>query len=209
MYRHFKRLIDIVASLCGLVILSPLLVIVAAAVWVNMGRPIFFKHERPGYKGVPFKIIKFRTMRAPKSNENIYLSDADRVTWLGSLLRNYSIDELPELYNVLKGDMSIVGPRPLLVEYLKIYTDEQMRRHDVKPGITGLAQVNGRQNITFSKRFEYDVWYVDHISFWLDVRILWLTLLKVFIKEGVNTGQAFEDVDDIGVLTAASKDKKE
>jgi lipopolysaccharide/colanic/teichoic acid biosynthesis glycosyltransferase len=185
------------------------MMIIAIAIWINMGRPIFFQHQRPGYKGKSFNMFKFRTMRQPKEGEKMYLTDAERVTKLGNLLRNHSLDELPELINVLKGDMSLVGPRPLLMEYLDLYTEEQKRRHDVKPGITGWAQVNGRQNITFSKRFEYDVWYVDNMNFLLDLKILCLTVKKVFIREGVNTGQSISDVDDIGLLMAASRDESE
>jgi sugar transferase EpsL len=205
MYPFVKRCIDIVGAGLGLIVLSPVLAVVAIAIWLDMGRPILFKHQRPGYKGKPFNMLKFRTMRKPKEDENMYLTDAERVTRLGNFLRNYSLDELPELFNVLKGDMSLVGPRPLLMEYLEIYTDEQARRHDVKPGITGWAQVNGRQNITFSKRFEYDVWYVDNMSFILDIKILFLTIIKVFKRDGVDTGQSFNEVDDVGILIAASK----
>lgn len=205
MYPFVKRCIDIVGAGLGLVILSPVLLVVAIAIWWNMGRPIFFQQQRPGYKGKPFKMIKFRTMRQPKKGENMYLTDAERVTKLGSFLRNYSLDELPELLNVIKGDMSLVGPRPLLMEYLELYTDEQARRHDVKPGITGWAQVNGRQNLTLSKRFEYDVWYVDNMSFVLDIRILFLTIMKVLKRDGVNTGQSIDEVDDVGLLIALSK----
>ena len=205
MYPVIKRCIDIVGVGLGLIVLSPVLAVVAVAIWWDMGRPIFFKHQRPGYKDKPFNMLKFRTMRQPNEDENMYLTDAERVTRLGNFLRNYSLDELPELFNVLKGDMSLVGPRPLLMEYLEIYTDEQARRHDVKPGITGWAQVNGRQNITFSKRFEYDVWYVDNMSFILDIKILFLTIIKVFKRDGVDTGQSFNEVDDVGILIAASK----
>jgi lipopolysaccharide/colanic/teichoic acid biosynthesis glycosyltransferase len=146
-------------------------------------------------------------MRQSKAGEVMYLTDANRVTRLGDFLRNTSLDELPELLNVLKGEMSLEGPRPLLMEHLEIYTPEQARRHDVKPGITGWAQVNGRQNITFSKRFEYDVWYVDNMGFLVDIKILFLTIAKVFVRQGVNTGQSFDEVDDVGFLMAASKDE--
>lgn len=205
MYLVVKRLIDVIGAGLGLIVLAPILIILSIAILIQMGSPVFFKHQRPGYKGKPFEMIKFRTMRKPKDDENMYLTDAERVTRLGNFLRNYSLDELPELFNVLKGDMSLVGPRPLLMEYLDIYTDEQARRHDVKPGITGWAQVNGRQNITFSKRFEYDVWYSDNMSFVLDIKILFITLIKVFTNDGVDTGQSFNEVDDVGVLIAASR----
>jgi len=205
MYPIIKRCIDVLGAGLGLILLSPVLVVIAIAIWFNMGRPIFFQHQRPGYKGKPFNMLKFRTMRQPEEDENMYLTDAERVTRLGNFLRNYSLDELPELFNVLKGDMSLVGPRPLLMEYLDIYTDEQARRHDVKPGITGWAQVNGRQNITFSKRFKHDVWYVDNINFILDIKILFLTIVKVFKRDGVDTGQSFDEVDDVGILIAASR----
>mgnify|MGYP000872402717 FL=1 len=209
MYLFVKRVIDMIMSGLGLIILSPLLVIISVIIFIQMGRPVLFKQMRPGLNGKPFYMYKFRTMRQPKENETMYLTDSERVTKLGKFLRNYSLDELPELINVLKGDMSLVGPRPLLMEYLDLYTEEQKRRHDVKPGITGWAQVNGRQNITFSKRFEYDVWYVDNMNFLLDLKILCLTVKKVFIREGVNTGQSISDVDDIGLLMAASRDESE
>lgn len=205
MYPVIKRCIDVVGAGLGLIVLSPVLAVVAVAIWLDMGRPVFFQHQRPGYKAKLFNMVKFRTMRQPKDDENMYLTDAERVTRLGNFLRNYSLDELPELFNVLKGDMSLVGPRPLLMEYLDIYTEEQARRHDAKPGITGWAQVNGRQNITFSKRFEYDVRYVDNMSFILDIKILFLTIIKVFKRDGVDTGQSFDEVDDVGILIAASK----
>lgn len=207
MYLVVKRCIDIIAAGLGLILLSPILAVLAFAIWVSMGHPVFFKQIRPGYKGKPFTMLKFRTMRQPKEGENMYLTDAERVTNLGKFLRNYSLDELPELINVLKGDMSLIGPRPLIMEYLDKYTEEQKRRHDVKPGITGWAQVNGRQNLTFSKRFEHDVWYVDNMSLWLDLKIICLTIKKVFMKEGVITGQSASEVDDMELLLAASRDQ--
>lgn len=207
MYPFVKRCIDIVGAGLGLIVLSPVLAVVAIAIWLDMGRPILFKHQRPGYKGKPFNMLKFRTMRKPKEDENMYLTDAERVTRLGNFLRNYSLDELPELFNVLKGDMSLVGPRPLLVEYLPLYTTEQSRRHEVKPGITGWAQINGRQYLTFSERFKLDVWYVDNYSFWLDFKILLRTVVKALKSDGVLTGQELKEVDDVGFITAASQDQ--
>lgn len=207
MYAYVKRGLDFAAAGLGLIILSPLLVLIAIGIWGQMGAPVFFRHQRPGYKGQPFAMIKFRTMRSPKPGENMYLTDAERITPFGNFLRNYSLDELPELINVLTGDMSLVGPRPLLMEMLKVYTPEQARRHDVRPGITGWAQVNGRQNLTYSKRLEYDVWYVDHMSLGLDIKILLLTLQQVLQGEGVVTGQAIDDVDDMGVFPVAGEDQ--
>lgn len=201
-----KRLFDIFGALIGLIVLSPFLGVICLAVLFSMGRPVLFTQSRAGYKGKPFRIIKFRTMRAVRPGETWFLSDSERVTKLGAFLRKSSIDELPELWNVLRGEMSLVGPRPLLLEYLEKYTIEQNRRHDVNPGITGWAQVNGRQDIPFSKRIELDVWYVDHWSLALDIRIVLLTFVKVFIKTGIHTGQAVEDVDDMGLMTGKTLD---
>ena len=166
--------------------LAPLLIIVSIAIVITMGRPIFFTQVRTGYQGKPFKIIKFRTMRPPQDNEERYLTDAQRITPLGSFLRKSSIDELPELVNVLKGDMSLVGPRPLLLQYLDRYTPEQARRHEVRPGITGWAQVNGRNTLSWEKKFALDIWYVAHRSLWLDLKILVLTVIKVVRREGIS-----------------------
>jgi lipopolysaccharide/colanic/teichoic acid biosynthesis glycosyltransferase len=194
-----KRLIDVAGSAAGLLLFSPLLAAAAAAVYVTMRRPIFFCQERPGLKGKPFRMYKLRTMRAAREGEVWFRTDAQRVTPVGRLLRRTSIDELPELWLVLKGDMSLVGPRPLLTEYLPRYTSEQARRHDMRPGITGWAAVNGRQRIPFSKRLEMDVWYVDNFSLRLDAKILALTFLDVFRSKGVIVGQDVTDVDDLGL----------
>jgi len=180
-----KRLLDIKVSLLGLIIFSPLLGVIALAVMVSIGFPVIFRQERPGLKGKPFSLYKFRTMRMGEGE------DVERLTWLGGFLRRFSLDELPELWNVLKGDMSLVGPRPLLMQYLSRYTPEQARRHEVRPGITGWAQVNGRNAVSWEQKFAYDVWYVDHRSFLLDLKILWLTVWKVLRGEGVSQpGQA-------------------
>jgi sugar transferase EpsL len=180
-----KRPLDISLSVVGLLVLLPLLTLAVAFVYLTMGNPILFKQTRPGLGGRPFVIYKFRTMRSGLG------TDAERLTGLGRFLRRFSIDELPELWNVLSGDMSLVGPRPLLKEYLKRYTPEQARRHEVKPGITGWAQVNGRNAIRWEQKFALDVWYVDHQSLWLDVRILALTVRKVLKREGISQpGQA-------------------
>lgn len=193
------RLRDILVSLLGLTILLPALAAVAIAIRVGLGSPVLFCQSRPGLHGKPFMLRKFRTMRAPRGGEDLLGTDAARLTSLGRFLRATSLDELPTLWNVLLGEMSLVGPRPLLTDYLARYTPQQMRRHEVKPGITGWAQVNGRQSIPFSRRIELDVWYIDHRSFWLDFRILALTAKRVFFGSGVISGQDRHDVDDLGV----------
>ncbi len=186
-----KRILDFLGSAILILVLSPLLLMVAAAVWLTMGRPVLFRQLRTGLGGRTFTLYKFRTMTDAVDENGKPLPDEKRLTRLGKLLRATSIDELPELINVLKGDMSLVGPRPLLPEYLPRYNAFQARRHEVKPGITGWAQVNGRNLLSWEKKFEYDVWYVDHRSFWLDVWILLLTVAKVIKREGISqNGQA-------------------
>jgi lipopolysaccharide/colanic/teichoic acid biosynthesis glycosyltransferase len=180
-----KRLFDIVFSACALLLLFPILLLLALLVRVKIGSPIFFYQTRPGLKGKPFKMLKFRTMTNEKGPDGELLPDAQRLTPFGKWLRSTSLDELPELINVLKGDMSLVGPRPLLMEYLPLYNKEQFRRHEVKPGVTGWAQVNGRNAISWEDKFRLDVWYVDNQSFWLDLKILYLTVKKVLAREGV------------------------
>ena len=182
----FKRLFDFFFSLLLIMILSPVILILALMIRLKIGSPVFFKQERPGYKGRPFYFYKFRTMTDEVDSEGKLLDDGKRLTALGRRLRKYSLDELPQLINVLKGELSFVGPRPLLMSYLGRYKPEQARRHDVKPGITGWAQVNGRNALTWEEKFAFDVWYVDHQSFGLDLKILWMTLLKVFKAEGIS-----------------------
>jgi sugar transferase EpsL len=196
-----KRSLDIALAGTGLIALSPLLVGTAAAIALSMGRPVLFRQPRPGRHGEPFTIYKFRTMVEPRPDESRLHTDGARVTRLGALLRKTSIDELPELWNVLVGDMSLVGPRPLLLEYLPKYTPEQQRRHEVRPGITGWAQINGRQMIPFSKRLELDVWYVDHRSLALDLQILFKTVAQAVVGHGQETGQSLADVDDLGFFS--------
>ena len=181
-----KRLFDVIGALSGIFLLAPIMLIVALMVLILLGRPVLFSQTRPGQDGKLFKIFKFRTMSDHKCAEGELLSDDQRLGSFGSLLRSTSLDELPELFNVLIGDMSLVGPRPLLVEYLPLYTREQARRHEVRSGITGWAQVNGRNAISWEERFELDVWYVDHHSFCLDLKIILMTMLKVFKREGVS-----------------------
>lgn len=181
-----KATFDTVVALFLLVLLSPLFGFIALLVRIKMGKPILFRQERPGLKGQPFTIYKFRTMTDLKDSHGLLLSDEARLTPIGSWLRKYSLDELPQLINVLKGELSIVGPRPLLMEYLPLYDQEQARRHEVKPGITGWAQVNGRNALCWEEKFALDVWYVDNRSLWLDFKIVWLTVKKVFISEGIN-----------------------
>jgi sugar transferase EpsL len=181
-----KRFLDIVIAGAGLVVLSPVILAVAALVLTLMGRPILFAQTRPGRSARPFVLYKFCTMSDALDAQGKLLPDAERLTGLGRFLRSTSLDELPQLWNVVRGDMSLVGPRPLLVEYLPLYSPEQARRHEVRPGITGWAQVNGRNAQSWEERLSLDVWYVDHHSLWLDARILWRTLLKVLSSEGVN-----------------------
>ena len=181
-----KRSFDAVVAAAGLAILSLPMLAIALAVRLRLGRPVFFMQLRPGRHGVPFRLIKFRTMDEAYDAKGELLPDEERLTRLGRFLRATSMDELPELWNVLRGDMSLVGPRPLLIEYLPLYTPEQARRHEVRPGLTGWAQVNGRNAITWEEKFAFDVWYVDHRSFLLDLKILGRTLIKVLSAEGIS-----------------------
>lgn len=187
MYKHFlKRIIDFFVVLCVLLIIWPFLLIVTTLLLIfNEGAGAFFLQERPGYKGKPFKIIKFKTMNEKKGADGKLLPDVQRITKFGRFVRNTSIDELPQLINVLKGDMAIIGPRPLLMQYLPLYSAEQSRRHDVRPGITGWAQCHGRNNLSWTKKFELDVWYVDHISFITDVKVVWTTAKKVLLRKDI------------------------
>lgn len=187
MYKHFfKRLFDLMAALAAFLLLSPIFLMTTVLLaFANSGKPFFFQ-LRPGKSGRVFRIFKFKTMNDKKGSDGELLSDAERLTSIGRMVRQLSLDEMPQLLNVIKGDMSLVGPRPLLVEYLPLYNERQAKRHDVLPGITGWAQVNGRNTLDWYTKFEYDVWYVENASFWLDLRILTLTLKKVFIKEGIN-----------------------
>lgn len=193
MYKHFfKRLIDFILVLCVLLMIWPILLVIT--VWLhfaNKGAGAFFTQDRPGKNGKIFKVIKYKTMTDERDAVGNLLPDAERLTKVGRFVRSTSIDELPQLINVMKGDMALIGPRPLLPKYLPLYSPEQARRHEVRPGITGWAQINGRNAISWTKRFEYDVWYVDNCSFWLDLKIFFLTIKKVFIREGISQkGQA-------------------
>ncbi len=181
-----KRCFDVCVAGCGLLLLSPLIAVVAVCVLLLLGRPVFFSQLRPGLGGRPFRIYKFRTMTKNRRTEDEVLTDSERLTRFGRFLRSTSLDELPELWNVLLGDMSLVGPRPLLMEYLPLYTAQQARRHEVRPGITGWAQVKGRNLLPWEERFALDVWYVDNRTFWLDLRIIWRTVVKVLKREGIS-----------------------
>ncbi|MFD2202060.1 sugar transferase [Shivajiella indica] len=181
-----KRIFDFLVSFLALLVLSPVLLILSVLVALNFGWPVFFTQIRPGYKGRPFKIVKFRTMTNEKDEHGELLSEESRITAFGSWLRSTSLDELPELVNVLKGEMSLVGPRPLLMEYLPLYNEFQKRRMDLKPGITGWAQVNGRNAIAWPEKFKMDIWYIDNQSFLLDLKIIFLTLRKVISREGIS-----------------------
>ncbi len=181
-----KRLLDLILSIPGLLLISPVLIVLALLVRLFHGSPILFRQVRPGYCSRPFPVYKFRTMTDARDGWGNLLPDAERLTTLGRFLRSTSLDELPELFNVLRGDMSLVGPRPLLIQYLERYSPEQARRHDVLPGITGWAQINGRNALTWEDKFRLDVWYVDHRSFWLDANILLLTFWKVLKREGIS-----------------------
>ncbi|MGX1113391.1 lipopolysaccharide/colanic/teichoic acid biosynthesis glycosyltransferase [Pseudoalteromonas sp. MBR-15] len=181
-----KRVFDFIVALCALLTLLPVIIIVALLIRSKLGSPILFTQDRPGLNGTVFKMMKFRTMLDGKDKHGNLLPDNERMTKFGAFLRSTSLDELPGLFNVLKGDMSLVGPRPLLVQYLPLYSTEQARRHNVRPGITGWAQVNGRNAISWEDKFKLDVWYVDNQSFWLDIKILFLTVKKVFVREGIS-----------------------
>lgn len=185
-----KRLLDITISLIALIFLLPLILLIYLSVRINLGSPAFFLQERVGKDNKIFKMIKFRTMKNSTDKNGNLLSDNERVTKFGSFLRSFSLDELPELINILKGDMSLVGPRALLVQYLGLYNDEQIRRHEVLPGLTGWAQINGRNSITWSEKFKLDVWYVDNWSLWLDIKIFFLTFWKVLKREGINQSES-------------------
>lgn len=189
--RIFKRIFDFCISLVALIILSPVMLVVALLLFFfNKGAGVFFVQERPGKDNKIFKVIKFKTMTDERDSEGNLLPDLLRITKVGRFIRNASLDELPQLFNVLKGDMSLIGPRPLLTQYLPLYSKEQMRRHDVRPGISGWAQVNGRNTISWGEKFKLDVWYVDHLSFSLDLKILFMTIIKVFRKDSINNLQA-------------------
>lgn len=193
MYKHFfKRVFDFIISLTALICLSPVLLIVT--IWLhfaNKGAGAFFTQERPGKDAKIFKVVKFKTMTDERDADGNLLPDAERLTKVGKFVRSTSLDELPQLFNVLKGDMAMIGPRPLMPEYLKLYTPEQMRRHEVRPGITGWAQIHGRNELAFTERFKYDVYYVDHLTFGLDIKIFFMTILKIFKREGISAeGQA-------------------
>ncbi len=182
----FKRFFDIVFSFFGLIVLSPIIAVVAWKVRRNLGSPVLFRQVRPGLHGKPFEMIKFRTMKDAFDAQGQLLSDADRLTTFGSFLRSSSLDELPELWNVLKGSMSLVGPRPLLMEYLPLYSPQQYRRHETRPGITGWAQVNGRNTIGWDEKFKLDIWYIDNRNFFLDVKIIIMTVKKVLNRDGIS-----------------------
>lgn len=186
-----KRVFDFIVALIAILLLGPVIIVIVLLVRINMGRPVFFRQKRPGLYGKSFYICKFRTMSVAYGEDGLLLPDSKRITKLGTFLRKWSLDELPQLFNILKGEMSLVGPRPLLVEYLPLYTPYQARRHEVKPGITGWAQVNGRNALNWNARFKLDVWYVDHQSFNLDMKIIFLTIWKILKREGINQpGQA-------------------
>ncbi|MGJ1266073.1 sugar transferase [Sphingobacterium spiritivorum] len=196
MYRFFlKRLIDFLVALTGLILISPIFLIVMISLYfANQGKPFFFQ-ARPGINGKIFMIIKFKTMNDKKDKNGALLSDAERLTPIGAFVRKTSLDEIPQLINVLKGNMALIGPRPLLPQYLPLYSEEQKRRHDVRPGITGWAQINGRNAISWKRKFELDVWYVSNISFLLDLKIFFLTIKKVFVREGISQdGQATMEI---------------
>jgi len=186
-YRFIKSMLDRVFSIAALLILSPLLIIIFGLAWFRVGLPVFFTQQRPGYRGQPFWLLKFRTMTNARDASGDLLPDAQRLTPFGHWLRSSSIDELPGLLNILRGEMSFIGPRPLLMQYLPLYSPEQARRHDVKPGFSGWAQINGRNAITWEEKFRLDVWYVDNQGFWLDLRIFVITIWKVLLREGISS----------------------
>lgn len=199
MYKHFfKRFFDFCISLVALIIVSPIIIVVA--IWLhfaNKGAGAWFLQERPGKDGKIFKVIKFKTMTDERGPDGELLSNAERLTKVGRFVRAASLDELPQLINVVKGDMALIGPRPLLTWFLPLYDETQMRRHEVRPGITGWAQVNGRNTVTYGEKFKYDVWYVDHLTMWLDIKILWMTVMNVIKRKDIGNGLQNE-VDDLG-----------
>ncbi|MGO8689423.1 MAG: sugar transferase [Thermoguttaceae bacterium] len=197
-----KRGLDLAVAGVAMVLLLPLLGGIALAIRLTMGRPILFRQRRPGLHGRPFEILKFRTMLDLRDGQGRVLSDVQRLTRLGRLLRHSSLDELPALLNLLRGEMSLVGPRPLLMQYLDRYSPEQARRHDVPPGITGWAQINGRNAISWEEKFQLDLWYIDHWSLWLDIRILWLTIWRVMRRDGINSAE------DVTMLEFMGSEKK-
>ena len=186
----FKSIFDKTLALFLIILFSPIYIVVSLLIFFKMGSPILFRQKRPGYKEKIFGIYKFRTMTNEKDANGNLLPDEQRLVGIGKFIRSTSLDELPQLFNVLKGEMSFVGPRPLLIEYLDLYNETQKRRHDVKPGITGWAQVNGRNAISWEQKFEYDVWYVDNQSFWLDIKILWMTFLKVVKRSDISSSSS-------------------
>jgi len=199
LYKNFfKRFFDFWISLIALVCISPILMVVT--IWLhfaNKGAGAFFFQERPGKDGKIFKVIKFKTMTDERDEEGYLLPDEVRLTKVGKLVRSTSVDELPQLINVLKGDMALIGPRPLLIDFLPLYSKEQARRHEVRPGITGWAQVNGRNTMKYSKKFKYDVWYVDHLTLWLDIRIIWKTIMNVLRRKDIGEDM-YDEADDLG-----------
>lgn len=199
MYKHFfKRFFDFGISLIALICISPILLVVS--IWLhfaNRGAGAFFFQKRPGKGGKIFKVVKFKTMTDERDDEGNLQPDEKRLTKVGHIVRSTSIDELPQLFNVLKGDMALIGPRPLLVDFLPLYSKEQARRHEVRPGITGWAQVNGRNTMKYSKKFEYDVWYVDHLNLWLDIKILWMTIMNVLRRKDIGEDM-YDETDDLG-----------
>jgi sugar transferase EpsL len=201
-----KRLLDLLLTIPGLVLLSPILALIALLVRIYHGSPIFFSQLRPGYRSKPFRLIKFRSMNEQRDPQGNLLPDSQRLTRLGRFLRSSSLDELPEFFHVLAGQMSLVGPRPLLMQYLERYSPEQKRRHDVLPGITGWAQINGRNALTWEDKFRLDVWYVDHWSLWLDIKILLLTLWKVLRREGISQPGHATAEEFMGSPSTANRD---
>ena len=203
-----KRMLDIIVSGAAMILLCPLLALIALSIRANMGHSVLFRQTRAGYRARPFTVLKFRTMSEACDSEGNFLPDPDRLTPIGSFLRRWSLDELPQLWNVFKGEMSLVGPRPLLMEYLEKYTPEQARRHDVKPGLTGWAQLHGRQELLFSKRFEMDVWYVEHWSFLLDLKLIFATLLRLHKLSAAGADPDVDKTDDLGLFALIRKQKK-